>query len=55
MVIWNSTSNVTLTAKDTLYYDELVADGVNILQLSPVGSAAKCTAEYSVDGGGHWS
>ena len=52
---WNSASNVTLTAKDTLYYDELVADGVNTLQLSPVGSAAKCTAEYSVDGGGHWS
>ena len=51
---WNSKSNVTLAAKDTLYYDELVANGVNTLQLSPVSSAAKCTAEYSIDGGGHW-
>ena len=51
---WNSKSNVTLVAKDTLYYDELVANGVNTLQLSPVSSAAKCTAEYSIDGGGHW-
>ena len=31
---WNSKSNVTLAAKDTLYYDELVANGVNTLQLS---------------------
>ena len=51
---WNSKSNVTLAAKDTLYYDELVANGVNTLQLSPVSSAAKCKAEYSIDGGGHW-
>ena len=51
---WNSKSNVMLAAKDTLYYDELVANGVNTLQLSPVSSAAKCTAEYSIDGGGHW-
>ena len=51
---WNSKSNVTLAAKDTLYYDELVANGVNTLQLSPVSSAAKCIAEYSIDGGGHW-
>lgn len=51
---WNSKSNVTLAAKDTLYYDELVANGVNTLQLSPVSSAAKCTAEYSIDGSGHW-
>ena len=51
---WNSKSNVTLAAKDTLYYDELVANGVNTLQLTPVSSAAKCTAEYSIDGGGHW-
>ena len=51
---WNSKSNVTLTAKDTLYYDELIANGVNTLQLTPASSAAKCTAEYSIDGGGHW-
>ena len=51
---WNSKSKVTLAAKDTLYYDELIANGVNTLQLSPVSSAAKCTAEYSIDGGGHW-
>lgn len=51
---WNSKSNVTLAAKDTLYYDELVANGVNTLQLTPASSAAKCTAEYSIDGGGHW-
>ena len=51
---WNSKSNVTLAAKDTLYYDELIANGVNTLQLTPVSSAAKCTAEYSIDGGGHW-
>ena len=51
---WNSKSNVTLTAKDTLYYDELIANGVNMLQLTPASSAAKCTAEYSIDGGGHW-
>ena len=52
---WNGASSVTLSAKDTLYYDELVADGVNTLQLSPAVSAAKCIAEYSVDGGGHWT
>ena len=51
---WNSKSNVTLAAKDTLYYDELIANGVNTLQLTPTSSAAKCTAEYSIDGGGHW-
>ena len=51
---WNSKSNVTLAAKDTLYYDELIANGVNTLQLTPASSAAKCTAEYSIDGGGHW-
>ena len=51
---WNSKSNVTLAAKDTLYYDELIANGVNTLQLTPAISAAKCTAEYSIDGGGHW-
>lgn len=51
---WNSKSNVTLTAKDTLYYDELIANGVNTLQLTPASSAAKCAAEYSIDGGGHW-
>lgn len=51
---WNSKSNVTLAAKDTLYYDELVANGVNTLQLTPASSAVKCTAEYSIDGGGHW-
>ncbi len=51
---WNSKSNVTLAAKDTLYYDELIANGVNMLQLTPASSAAKCTAEYSIDGGGHW-
>ena len=51
---WNSKSNVTLTAKDTLYYDELIANGINTLQLTPASSAAKCTAEYSIDGGGHW-
>ena len=51
---WNSKSKVTLAAKDTLYYDELIANGVNTLQLTPVSSAAKCTAEYSIDGGGHW-
>ncbi|BBA29085.1 choice-of-anchor J domain-containing protein [Prevotella melaninogenica] len=51
---WNSKSNVTLIAKDTLYYDELIANGVNTLQLTPASSAAKCTAEYSIDGGGHW-
>ena len=52
---WNSAGKVTLAATDTLYYDELLADGVKTLQLSPVSSAAKCTAEYSVDGGGHWT
>lgn len=52
---WNSKSNVTLAAKDTLYYDELVAEGVNTLQLTPAVSAAKCKAEYSIDGGGHWT
>ena len=51
---WNSKSNVTLAAKDTLYYDELIANGVNTLQLTPASSAVKCTAEYSIDGGGHW-
>ena len=51
---WNSKSKVTLAAKDTLYYDELIANGVNTLQLTPASSAAKCTAEYSIDGGGHW-
>ena len=51
---WNSKSNVTLAAKDTLYYDELIANGVNTLLLTPASSAAKCTAEYSIDGGGHW-
>ena len=51
---WNSKSNVTLAAKDTLYYDELIANGLNTLQLTPASSAAKCTAEYSIDGGGHW-
>lgn len=51
---WNSKSNVALAAKDTLYYDELIANGVNTLQLTPASSAAKCTAEYSIDGGGHW-
>lgn len=51
---WNSKSNVTLAAKDTLYYDELIANGVNTLQLTPASSAAKCIAEYSIDGGGHW-
>ena len=52
---WNGACNVTLVAKDTLYYDELVADGVNTLQLTPAVSAAKCKAEYSIDGGGHWT
>ena len=52
---WNGACNVTLVAKDTLYYDELVADGVNTLLLTPAVSAAKCKAEYSIDGGGHWT
>ena len=52
---WNGAGNVTLSAKDTLYYDELLADGVSTLQMTPAASAGKCTAEYSVDGGGHWT
>lgn len=52
---WNSAGNVTLSEKDTLYYDELVADGVETLQMLPAISAANCRAEYSVDGGGHWT
>ncbi len=51
---WKDKSNVSLSASGTLYYDELIANGVNALQLLPVTSAKQCKAEYSIDGGGHW-
>lgn len=52
--VWNGAGKVSLVANDTLYYDEVLANGVNTLVLSPIASARKLTAQYSLDGGGHW-
>ncbi|MCR5076575.1 MAG: T9SS type A sorting domain-containing protein [Prevotella sp.] len=52
---WNAAGNATLTKDGTLYYDELLPNGISTVTLEPAASAAKCKAEYSIDGGGHWT
>lgn len=51
---FNGASDVTLN-QGSLYFDELIADGVDKLTLYPVASAQVAGVEYSVDGGGHWT
>lgn len=51
---WNSKNNVTLE-QGSLYYDELIADGISKVTVYPVATSQVATLEYSVDGGGHWS
>lgn len=52
---WNKESDITVAAKGSLYYDEVLPAGVNTLTVQPSASAASLTLEYSIDGGGHWS
>ncbi|WP_028896840.1 choice-of-anchor J domain-containing protein [Prevotella sp. HUN102] len=51
---WNAASDVTLSKSGELYFDELLENGLITMKMSPKESAAKCIAEYSLDGGGHW-
>lgn len=51
---WNAPSNVTLNKNGQLYYDEILANGINTVSLLPSESAASCNVEISIDGGGHW-
>lgn len=51
---WNAASDVTVNKSGELYYDELLENGITTMKMTPVESASKCNAEYSLDGGGHW-
>lgn len=50
---WNKAQDITLKAQGTLYYDEVLANGVNTVAVKP--TTAQLTLEYSIDGGGHWT
>lgn len=51
---WNAAGDITLSKGGTLYLDEIQANGVHTVTVSPwTDSTVKL--EYSVDGGGHWT
>lgn len=52
---WNAANSVTVNKDGTLYLDEIIANGVNTVTMTPAASAADCKAQYSIDGGGHWT
>lgn len=51
---WNAANDVTLNKDGVLYFDEIFANGVNSVTMTPADNAANCKAQYSIDGGGHW-
>ena len=52
---WNQASDVTLSADGKLYFDEVIATGVQKISVEPAQAAARLKAQYSLDGGGRWS
>lgn len=52
---WNAANNITIDKDGVLYFDEILANGVNTVTMTPATIAADCKAQYSIDGGGHWT
>ncbi len=50
---WNKAQEIMLKAQGKLYYDEVLANGVNTVAVKP--ATTQLTLEYSIDGGGHWT
>lgn len=52
---WNSANDISLYKQGVLYYDEIINNGVSSIRLYPSNIAQVCEAQYSIDGGGHWT